>query len=100
MSGLEGVKQTAYVPKGVKGGKQQGKKPVAAELAPAAAVVAEVAAVAAPAAEPEPPVEPTEADLQTNAKLCRVYGGGIEEATVRQHVRPRHRPACPVYKTS
>ena len=82
-----------YVPKAGKAGKQQGKKPVAAELAPAAAVAAEETAVAAPSAEPEPQVEPTEADLQTNAKFCRVYGGGVEEATARQHVRPRPRPA-------
>ena len=70
-----------------KAGKQAKKKqPTAAELeAAAAAAAAQEAELAALALAKELEAADAAGEVQTEAKECRVYGGGLEEATVRQH---------------
>ena len=86
---LASVKRTTYESgKGGKGAKAGGtRKPVAEALLPPVETPAEPEPV--PVEQPE---DETYSSNETSAKRCRVYGGGIEEATVRQHVRaPRGR---------
>ena len=83
---IDGVpSKTLADPGKAAGSKQAKKKPTAEQLEAAAAAAAAQEAELAAIALAQEQEAAADGEAQTEAKECNVYGGGLEEATVRQH---------------